>query len=37
MGQGYQVEAMLKAGAAEVLTKDRAVDELYDSIKNAAP
>jgi DNA-binding NarL/FixJ family response regulator len=35
-GQGYQVEAMLKAGAAEVLTKDRAVDELYDSIKNAA-
>lgn len=34
-GQGYQVEAMLKAGAAEVLTKDRAVDELYDSIKNA--
>jgi DNA-binding NarL/FixJ family response regulator len=36
-GQGYQVEAMLKAGAAEVLTKDRAVDELYDSIKNAAP
>jgi DNA-binding NarL/FixJ family response regulator len=35
-GQGYQVEAMLKAGAVEVLTKDRAVDELYDSIKNAA-
>lgn len=34
-GQGYQVEAMLKAGAVEVLTKDRAVDELYDSIKNA--
>jgi len=35
-GQGYQVEAMLKAGAAKVLTKEKAVDELYDSIKNAS-
>ena len=35
-GQGYQVEAMLKAGAVKVLTKEKAVDELYDCIKNAA-
>ena len=35
-GQGYQVDAMLKAGAVKVLTKERAVDELYDCIKNAA-
>lgn len=35
-GQGYQVEAMLKAGAVKVLTKEKAVDELYDSIKQAA-
>ena len=35
-GQGYQVDAMLKAGAVKVLTKERAVDELYECIKNAA-
>ena len=35
-GQGYQVEAMLKAGADKVLTKEKAVDELYDAIKRAA-
>ena len=35
-GQGYQVDAMLRAGAAKVLTKEKAVDELYDSIKNAS-
>ena len=35
-GQGYQVEAMLKAGALKVVTKERAVDELYDAIKQAA-
>jgi len=35
-GQGYQVDAMLKAGAIKVLTKERAVDELYECIKNAA-
>src|SRR6476620_3477340 len=35
-GQGYQVDAMLKAGAVQVLTKERAVDELYECIKNAA-
>jgi DNA-binding NarL/FixJ family response regulator len=35
-GQGYQVDAMLKAGAAKVLTKEKAVDDLYDSIKRAA-
>ncbi|HKT34502.1 MAG TPA: response regulator transcription factor [Nitrospira sp.] len=35
-GEGYQVDAMLKAGAVTVLTKERAVDELYDSIKAAA-
>jgi DNA-binding NarL/FixJ family response regulator len=36
MGQGYQVDAMLKAGAAKVLTKEKAVDDLYDSIKSVA-
>ena len=35
-GQGFQVEAMLKAGAVKVLTKEKAVDELYDCIKQAA-
>ncbi|MET0517111.1 MAG: response regulator transcription factor [Nitrospiraceae bacterium] len=35
-GQGYQVDAMLRAGAVKVLTKEKAVDELYDCIKNAA-
>jgi DNA-binding NarL/FixJ family response regulator len=35
-GHGYQVEAMLKAGAITVLTKEKAVDELYDAIKRAA-
>ena len=35
-GQGYQVDAMLKAGAVKVLTKEKAVDELYDSIREAA-
>jgi DNA-binding NarL/FixJ family response regulator len=34
--KGYQVDAMLKAGAVTVLTKERAVDELYDSIRAAA-
>ena len=27
---------MLKAGAVKVLTKEKAVDELYECIKNAA-
>jgi len=35
-GPGYQVEAMLQAGAIKVLTKEKAVDELYDAIKMAA-
>jgi DNA-binding NarL/FixJ family response regulator len=35
-GQSFQVDAMLKAGATKVLTKEKAVDELYDSIKSAA-
>jgi DNA-binding NarL/FixJ family response regulator len=35
-GQGYQVDAMLRAGAVKVLTKEKAVDELYACIKNAA-
>src|SRR4030095_5917372 len=35
-GQGYQVEAMIKAGAEKVLTKEKAVDELYDAIQRAA-
>jgi DNA-binding NarL/FixJ family response regulator len=31
----YQVDAMLKAGAFEVLTKEKAVDELYSAIQKA--
>jgi len=31
----YSVEAMLKAGAFEVLTKDKAVDQLYSAIQRA--
>lgn len=31
----YQVEAMLKAGAFEVMTKEKAVDELYGAIQRA--
>jgi DNA-binding NarL/FixJ family response regulator len=34
-GLAYQIEAMLKAGAVKVVTKERAVDDLYDSIKKA--
>ena len=34
--QGYHVDAMIKAGAIQVLTKEKAVDELYDSIKRVA-
>jgi len=33
--QGYYVDAMLKAGACEVITKDKAVDELYRAIQKA--
>lgn len=29
----YQVDAMLKAGACDVVTKEKAVDELYSAIK----
>ena len=31
----YQVDAMLKAGAAEVVTKEKAVDDLYSAIQRA--
>jgi DNA-binding NarL/FixJ family response regulator len=31
----YSVDAMLKAGAFEVLTKEKAVDELYSAIQRA--
>jgi DNA-binding NarL/FixJ family response regulator len=31
----YQVDAMLKAGAFDVLTKDKAVDDLYSAIQRA--
>ena len=31
----YQVDAMLKAGAFEVLTKEKAVDDLYSAIQRA--
>ena len=33
--QSYQVDAMLKAGAFEVLTKEKAIDELYGAIQRA--
>jgi DNA-binding NarL/FixJ family response regulator len=33
--QSYHVDAMLKAGAFEVLTKEKAVDELYSAIQRA--
>ena len=33
--QSYHVDAMLKAGAFEVLTKDKAVDELYSAVQRA--
>jgi len=35
--QSYQAEAMLRAGATEVLTKEKAGDDLYHSIKRAIP
>ena len=31
----YQVDAMLKAGACDVITKEKAVDELYSAIQKA--
>jgi DNA-binding NarL/FixJ family response regulator len=31
----YQVEAMVKAGAFDVITKEKAVDELYSAIQKA--
>jgi DNA-binding NarL/FixJ family response regulator len=31
----YHVDAMLKAGAFEVLTKENAVDQLYSAIQRA--
>lgn len=31
----YQVDAMLTAGASEVVTKEKAVDELYSAIQRA--
>ena len=33
--ESYHVEAMLKAGAFEVITKERAVDDLYGAIQRA--
>ena len=33
--ESYQVDAMVKAGAFEVLTKEKAVDELYSAIQRA--
>ena len=33
--QGYLVDAMLKAGAFEVLSKDQAAGELYDAVQRA--
>ena len=31
----YQVDAMVKAGACDVLTKEKAVDDLYSAIQKA--
>lgn len=31
----YHVDAMLKAGAFDVITKEKAVDELYSAIQRA--
>jgi DNA-binding NarL/FixJ family response regulator len=33
--KSYQVDAMLKAGAFEIVTKEKAVDELYGAIQKA--
>jgi DNA-binding NarL/FixJ family response regulator len=35
LAQSYQREAMIKAGACEVIKKDKAVDELYGAIQRA--
>lgn len=35
LAQSYPIDTMIKAGACEVLTKEKAVDELYDAIQRA--
>jgi DNA-binding NarL/FixJ family response regulator len=34
--QGYMLDAMLKAGAVEILSKEKSVDEVYTAIQRAA-
>ena len=35
LAHSYPIETMIKAGACEVITKEKAVDELYDAIQRA--
>lgn len=34
-GEGYSIDAMLRAGAVAVVLKERAIEDLYDSIQRA--
>lgn len=35
LAHSYPIDTMIKAGAFEVITKEKAVDELYDAIQRA--
>jgi DNA-binding NarL/FixJ family response regulator len=35
LAQSYPIDTMIKAGAHEVITKEKAVDKLYDAIQRA--
>ena len=35
LAHSYPIETMIKAGTCEVITKEKAVDELYDAIQRA--
>ena len=35
LGQSYPADTMIKAGASEVITKEKAADELYGAIQRA--
>jgi DNA-binding NarL/FixJ family response regulator len=34
-GEGYSIDAMLRAGAVAVVSKERAIEELYGAIQRA--
>jgi len=34
-GEGYATDAMLRAGAVAVISKERAIEDLYDAIQRA--